>query len=275
MNKKERLLSDSSDPGSVEKIAKGIETISHAASTAASFSREKSEQMYQKFDKTYGKLKDWAAHGHWTLQTICFIGGAANFVWSLLGLINVFKIVLSPLNYLLNVYIILFSFIVVVFEFPIELAIIQRIRKWFEVWVRVYDRLVGRGIAYILLGLLVAFANSFIAGIIFGVYMMLSGLICIFVGIVLSRRIHSMREQLQNSFGTEYARIKAQFDRFDTDNSGTIDASEFSRMCSSLGLHLNDQEREFALNMLDKNRDGVIDLHEFTAWYSSRTKQFV
>jgi len=72
--------------------------------------------------------------------------------------------------------------------------------------------------------------------------------------------------------GNEFDRIQVQFARYDSDGDGVLDSSEFENMCAALGLHLTKQELVVAINMLDKNHDGVIDMYEFTAWFSSQSR---
>jgi hypothetical protein len=239
-----------------------------------SYANRKAERLFQKFDDAYANLKESYRHGHWTLQTISFIGGCAIFTLSILSFINILSVLLQPLNYLVNVYICMLSFIVVVFEFPLRNFIITYIRRWFEIWLKAFDRLIGRGLFYILLGVLVATFYGWI-GIVCGVYMAVCGVISLFVGFYLSRKLNQTKHQLHEKFGSDLDKIKLHFDRFDADQNGFIDSSEFGAMCASLGIELNPQEREYAVNMLDKNRDGLIDIYEFTAWHSARSRQFV
>jgi len=84
-----------------------------------------------------------------------------------------------------------------------------------------------------------------------------------------------MREELQTKLGNDFEKIKEQFMRFDQDNNGYIDAIEFSAMCTALGVDLTNTERDFAMKQIDKDHDGLIDVYEFTAWFNSRSKEYV
>jgi len=108
-----------------------------------------------------------------------------------------------------------------------------------------------------------------------GVILIIVGIISLFIGIMLSRKLSKMRLEMQEKIGTDFERIQEQFNRFDTNRTGFIDSQQFCAMCAALGLDLTNTERDYALNLLDKDRDGVIDVYEFSAWFNSRSKEFV
>lgn len=65
---------------------------------------------------------------------------------------------------------------------------------------------------------------------------------------------------------------KRQFDKYDADNSGKIDADEFKTLCYSLGQRLNDTELKLAMKMLDEDGDGEINYAEFKKWYKDNDR---
>jgi hypothetical protein len=68
--------------------------------------------------------------------------------------------------------------------------------------------------------------------------------------------------------------VKTAFDRFDRDGSGAIDKSELSQLSLQLGHPLDDDQLELALKDLDLNKDGVVDLKEFSRWYFTGLKSY-
>ena len=68
--------------------------------------------------------------------------------------------------------------------------------------------------------------------------------------------------------------VKPAFGKFDKDSSGTIDKSELKLLSAGLGHPLNDDQLEKALQDLDLNKDGVIDLDEFCRWYFTGLKSY-
>ena len=61
--------------------------------------------------------------------------------------------------------------------------------------------------------------------------------------------------------------LRATFDRFDVDQSGTLDVAELGALCAALGQPLNHDGLEDAVLVLDSNRDGEIQYDEFVHWW--------
>jgi hypothetical protein len=60
------------------------------------------------------------------------------------------------------------------------------------------------------------------------------------------------------------------FKSFDRDGSGSIDRGEFARLLEALGMDLDEDELEVAVDMVDSNRSGRISWTEFQSWWSDR-----
>lgn len=54
------------------------------------------------------------------------------------------------------------------------------------------------------------------------------------------------------------------FQKYDTDNGGSINVTEFTQLCKDLGWSTENISR--SMSSLDKNQDGVIDFNEFLIW---------
>lgn len=64
------------------------------------------------------------------------------------------------------------------------------------------------------------------------------------------------------------AALRERFDRFDADQNGAIDSSEFKNLIRSLGLSMTDTKAARAFLALDINQNGVIEYGEFHAWWT-------
>eukprot|EP01052_Picozoa_sp_SAG31_P038571 SAG31_NODE_5179_length_2697_cov_2.142802_3_plen_265_part_00 len=69
---------------------------------------------------------------------------------------------------------------------------------------------------------------------------------------------------------TELAEIKALWSRFDTDNSGVLEAEEVRAVLRASGKSLSGAETEEAIRMMDKDGDQTVDFDEFVAWWESQ-----
>lgn len=63
--------------------------------------------------------------------------------------------------------------------------------------------------------------------------------------------------------------IAVVFEKFDTDGSGKISASELCNLCEELGYPLDDSALAEALQELDSNNNNQIDKVEFERWWNS------
>jgi len=275
MNKTELLNQPQTTPSysSEEPSQTTQETISSISARAQEFASEKKEQLYEKFDAAYSRLQEFSKNGHWTWRTVCFCASLLSLAFSILTFINVLSLVLAPINYVINAFILVFSLILVVFEFPKDLTCLQSLRNWFERWAKAFARLVGRGLFYVFLGTIMITVYGWLGWII-GALLIAVGVISLIIGIMLSMKLRDKRNELQTRFGNDFSRIQEQFNRFDTDGNGLINSVEFAAMCHGLGLNLTDSERDYALDLLDKDRDGAIDVYEFAAWFNSRGREF-
>jgi hypothetical protein len=68
----------------------------------------------------------------------------------------------------------------------------------------------------------------------------------------------------------EKEKIKQIFDKYDKDQSGSIDLKELQQMCAELGGKMTDQEVTIAMNQLDKDHNGMCDFEEFVHFWSSK-----
>lgn len=87
--------------------------------------------------------------------------------------------------------------------------------------------------------------------------------------------IYERVEQMISKYDEIYTNeVKPAFDKFDKDGSGAIDKSELSQLSLELGHPLDGEQLEKALKDLDLNKDGVVDLNEFSRWYFTGLKSY-
>lgn len=65
--------------------------------------------------------------------------------------------------------------------------------------------------------------------------------------------------------------VRAAFTRYDHDGNGTIDSKELRHLVKDLGGIMTVRDHRSVLRVLDRNKNGAIDLEEFTRWWTSQT----
>eukprot|EP00008_Paramoeba_atlantica_P006108 CAMPEP_0201485964 /NCGR_PEP_ID=MMETSP0151_2-20130828/10027_1 /ASSEMBLY_ACC=CAM_ASM_000257 /TAXON_ID=200890 /ORGANISM="Paramoeba atlantica, Strain 621/1 / CCAP 1560/9" /LENGTH=203 /DNA_ID=CAMNT_0047870319 /DNA_START=146 /DNA_END=757 /DNA_ORIENTATION=+ len=60
---------------------------------------------------------------------------------------------------------------------------------------------------------------------------------------------------------------KIMFEKYDKDNSGSIDEHEFRELTQELGYHLNEKQMKWAMSHIDHSGDGNIEYEEFMKWW--------
>jgi hypothetical protein len=65
------------------------------------------------------------------------------------------------------------------------------------------------------------------------------------------------------------SKVEPLFKKYDKDGSGAIDKDELDGLCKDLGVPLDEEQLKSALEDLDINKDGVVDLNEFCKWWFS------
>lgn len=126
-----------------------------------------------------------ALEGPKSLRYLCMIGGGCWIGFGVLGIINIFKIIFSPIQFVTEFYMILFGIAVVVVELKglgERLEFIRKCQDWFLRWMPFLSVMMGKGVFYLVgggLGLSLWLDNIFIFGT--SVYMSLLGLLLCFL----------------------------------------------------------------------------------------------
>ena len=66
---------------------------------------------------------------------------------------------------------------------------------------------------------------------------------------------------------TDESKLRAEFDRFDTDKNGYIDEGEFRELVKALGVDISSQAVATAYLAIDVNGNKRIEFGEFSAWW--------
>jgi Ca2+-binding EF-hand superfamily protein len=66
---------------------------------------------------------------------------------------------------------------------------------------------------------------------------------------------------------SDEATLRTKFDKFDADNNGYIDESEFGALVNSLGIEMSAEKVAVAFLAVDVNGNGRIEFGEFSGWW--------
>ena len=64
--------------------------------------------------------------------------------------------------------------------------------------------------------------------------------------------------------------LRDRFERVDHDENGTIDEAELGKLLDALGVGYTDIQVHATFTSIDQDGNGLIELEEFRAWWTSR-----
>eukprot|EP00928_Gymnodinium_smaydae_P057250 TRINITY_DN4051_c0_g1_i1.p1 TRINITY_DN4051_c0_g1~~TRINITY_DN4051_c0_g1_i1.p1 ORF type:complete len:193 (+),score=22.71 TRINITY_DN4051_c0_g1_i1:73-579(+) len=132
------------------------------------------------------ELHNYIEQGPHRLNLICFIGGVAiilNGVFFLLDVTNIEEL----MPYIVNGYQVFFGGVTCLSEIHPEFAFsfhdsLENLQAWMHTYAKGLTMLWGRGLFYVFQGSLVAAKSGLVSfGFVVGIYMVLAGLLCLFV----------------------------------------------------------------------------------------------
>lgn len=65
------------------------------------------------------------------------------------------------------------------------------------------------------------------------------------------------------------AKVKKNFDFFDRDGNGEIDAEEFEKLLKVISPESTEEQAKRGFEIIDENSDGHIDFNEFLEWWET------
>lgn len=77
---------------------------------------------------------------------------------------------------------------------------------------------------------------------------------------------------MSRSVGDGIPFTKVIFDKYDSDKTGSIDATEFLYMCREMGHYMTPQEAEISIKLIDKEGTGEITYQSFHDWWNSNER---
>lgn len=128
-------------------------------------------------------IKDYVERGPEGVSWLCFVGGLLTTAFGILGVISILGAVTAPIQYLVNIYIMLMGVVTCLIEAPVSMvtegSTPMRWQKWCHHYFKFLTNLAGRGVFYLFQGSLpLSFEGeglaTFLAWYMFGL-----GILCI------------------------------------------------------------------------------------------------
>eukprot|EP00930_Biecheleria_cincta_P085671 TRINITY_DN75047_c0_g1_i1.p1 TRINITY_DN75047_c0_g1~~TRINITY_DN75047_c0_g1_i1.p1 ORF type:complete len:200 (-),score=37.10 TRINITY_DN75047_c0_g1_i1:23-586(-) len=128
-------------------------------------------------------MKEYIERGPEGVSWLCFLGGFATCILGVLGVFNVFAIVMEPLEYLVNAYQMMFGLTACVLEAPQDWVNksqrLMKAQKFVYEFAKFLTTKGGRGLFYLFQGSLDLSLNSISLTLVVGCYMCVIGILCI------------------------------------------------------------------------------------------------
>jgi calmodulin len=61
--------------------------------------------------------------------------------------------------------------------------------------------------------------------------------------------------------------LRAEFEKYDTDNDGRIDLGEFTNLVNLLSPNMDPRYIKGGFSLIDENADGLMSFDEFSEWW--------
>jgi len=222
-------------------------------------------QAKQMFSDNLDNLSDMVKKGPKSLSAMCFMGGVATALMGFFGMLNV----LNPFGVLISAYNFIFGLTILVLEIHTRSGYLNFIYKYIEVWLKLLTTLTGRSLFYLYIGSLMLAQFTFLNTLV-GAYMCACGFFSFTIGRMAQKKLDGAKDQLsvemqQKGGGIDEDLVEERFKEYAGDDE-FVDAEELGALCDSLDRPLSKNELDQALDILDVDGSGKIDLDEFKNW---------
>lgn len=212
------------------------------------------------------ELKEWVTAGPFALKVLAFGANLATIIVMFFGLFSS-TFSLRWITASNDIYIIAGCLVGVLLE--VKPCICTRgSKRKIRFWCRVLSRVQGRGVMYILLGLMCLARTSIsISDWICGLSLISVGVFSVLISCWSKHKIQKVHNALVAGHEKDPQAIRSAFDRFDKDGNGSLNAAELALVASELGATFKKNELIAVFDLLDTDSSGDISYEEFSSWW--------
>mmetsp|Transcript_30052 Transcript_30052/g.39545 ORF Transcript_30052/g.39545 Transcript_30052/m.39545 type:complete len:266 (-) Transcript_30052:185-982(-) len=209
-----------------------------------------------------------AKDGSLPLKVMISIGGGYMILSGVLGVLSSI-ISLKPFTCLMDIYIAFFGVVIVVLESKDKFCSKERKQKLFEM-AKFLSFVWGRGAFIMFCGTLLTFSDSWL-DLVAGFSIVILGGYMLYTGRQTAKHLELMKTELPAV--TEHD-LDSIFQKYDTDQSGQLEAREFEALAKELGIEMSPSELETAMEMMDSQRSGKVSRQAFKDWFQKENSEF-
>jgi len=219
--------------------------------------------------KEASKAWIFLTQGPQVLKVYCFAACAACLV---VGIIQMIGNILNPFHLIVSFYATFFAGVGMALE-GTGLCCNRHCKTRVEHWTKIFARVWGRGILYLLISGM-QFAQGGWEAYLVGIAMVLAAVFSFCLSFYASRKLRSMHTKMLSEYtaSTDPAAVRDAFNRMDADNSGTLEKEELAVLCRQLGVDVNPNELVAIFDMLDSDSNGKVSFDEFLALFGKGAK---
>jgi len=212
----------------------------------------------------FHELREWVSKGPMALKVLCFL---ANSFTIFVGILSVFGNALSLDIFKTStmLYVTFGAIIGLMLEVKPCLCT-KTYQTKVSFWCKALSRVQGRGLLYILLGLVQLPQQSLLTWI-SGLSMIAVGIFSLVVANHAKKKLNRLHVALVAGHENDSAAITEAFRKFDTDNNNSLSQAELALVANDLGTHFEKNELTAIFSLLDSDRSGDISIQEFEAWW--------
>jgi len=212
----------------------------------------------------FTELKDWVQKGPMALKVLCFCANAFTIFVGIFGIIGS-TLSLDLFKTSTMLYVTVGAFFGTMLEVKPCLCS-RKAQDKVSFWCKGLSRVSGRGLLYIILGLMELPQNQILTWI-SGLSMIAVGIFSLFVSRHASQKLNRMHIGLIAGHENDAEAIAAAFRKYDTDNNNSLSLAELTMVAEDLGTHFTKNEMVAIFSLLDGDRSGDVSIQEFENWW--------
>ena len=212
----------------------------------------------------FTELKSWISKGPLALKVLCFLANSFTIFTGVITMIGAtFSFDLFKTSIML--YVTVGSFIGLMLEVkPCYCS--RKTQTKVSFWCKALSRVQGRGLLYIVLGLMTLPQKQLLTWI-SGISMIAVGIFSLVVARHAKAKLNRLHIALVAGHENDPEAIIAAFQKFDTDKNNCLSQPELALVAEQLGTHLTKNELGAIFGLLDSDQSGDISIQEFESWW--------